>query len=410
MQNGKLEKKISVALVASEEMANKDYRVSVIIPCYNQERYIDSCMASLEKQNFDGLEAIFVDDGSTDLTKDKILAHMDKKHNFDIVYLSQENGGPGVARNTGLDHAHGKYIAFHDSDDSLPFGAYEEFYYTAEKHNADIVIGEYMRRVDNGHFYIPDFIRGYCENNKGKNLAGDFIVVTRNPSLWNRMYSRDFLNSNNIRFLPELSGEDCVFNLDAVKYAERMYTTEALVYYYTKRTSAKNSLSTAWNERNTSSYIRSIKKYTMEFDKAGDVYAEYSYILNIGCAHLIIGIDSITDPVLQNDMFEMFKSEVLSAYSGNIRYSKLFEILLGIELDVVLSLPYRAYKSLLARVNQTKKPASAPASAVAKPVSSMVYLDLKEQTLQAFAEGEIGFKYIKKYFKAWLKYKLKKKK
>lgn len=409
MQKDKLEKNMSVITSgAGADGATKEYRVSVIIPCYNQEQYIDGCMASLEKQKFDGLEAIFIDDGSTDSTKDKILAHMDKKHNFDIVYLSQENGGPGAARNTGLDYAHGKYIAFLDSDDTLPFGAYDELYYTSEKYESDIVIGEYMRRIDNGNYYVFDYIRDYCRDNEGKNCAGDYIVVIKNPSLWNRMFNRDFINRNNIRFLPEMHGEDCVFNLDTVKYAEKVYTTEAIVYYYTKKTTTQKSVSTTWNERNTTSYIRTMRKYTMAFDRVGDVYAEYNYIQNISCVYLMNGINSITDSKLQHEMFEMFKTEILSAYSGNVRYAKLFELLFGVDLDTVLSLPYRAYKSLLFRMGQLKKNGNASTPA-AKAVAQACE-DSKIQTLHAFEDGRVGFKYIWLYFKAWLKYKFKRKK
>ena len=143
-------------------LESKDYKISVVIPCYNQEKYIETCLASLNKQKFDGLEIIMVDDGSVDLTKQKIEEYSAKYKNLDVFYYYQDNAGPGVARNTALDNAHGKYIAFLDSDDKLPAGAYNALYYTAEKYDSDVVIGEYFRRVDSQPWYVSEYISDYC--------------------------------------------------------------------------------------------------------------------------------------------------------------------------------------------------------------------------------------------------------
>ena len=386
----------------------KEYKISVVIPCYNQEKYIDSCLSSLAKQKFEGMEIIMVDDGSTDATKRKIEEYAAKYKKLDVFYYYQDNAGPGVARNTALDNAHGKYIAFLDSDDKLPAGAYNALYYTAEKYESDIVIGEYFRRVDEQPWTVTEYISQYCTENEGKNCAGDYIVAIKNPSLWNRLFRREFLNENNIRFIPEMHGEDVVFNLDAVKHAKRMFTTQSIVYCYTKRTSSKDSISTCWNLKNTSSRLRAIKTYTTYFDKIDNVEAEYVY-LSTTTSYFLSGLSSITDDSeLQHQLFEQLK-ETLVMYKGNVRYEQYIELLMGVNLDIVLAVPYSVYKILLNKINERNKAMLkgmpiAPAAKVA-PAG-----DPKQAVLTAFKEGRIGFRYILSCTKAWAKYKIKPKK
>lgn len=395
-------KKKSKIAAEQENVSKKEYKISVVIPCYNQENYIDSCLGSLAKQKFEGLEIIMVDDGSTDLTRQKIEEYKAKHDDLDIFYYYQENAGPGVARNTALDNAHGKYIAFLDSDDKLPAGAYNALFYTAEKYESDVVIGEYFRRIDNGPWYVYDYIKQYCKENEGKNCAGDYIVAIKNPSLWNRLFRREFLNENKIRFLPEMHGEDVVFNLDAVKHAKKIYTTQSLVYCYTKRTSAKDSVSTSWNLRNSSSRLRAIKTYSTYFDKINEVEAEYIY-LKTTVEYFLTGLNSINDLELQNQLFEQLK-ETLVLYKGNIRYEKFLELLLGVELNIVLEIPYKVYKILLFKLYEKNK---ATTNTITKVISGG---DPKAQVLQGFKDGRIGLKYILAYFKAWLKFKFSRKK
>ncbi len=388
---------------------SKEYKISVVIPCYNQEKYIEACLNSLENQDFEGLVVIIVDDGSTDLTKKLIEDYKEKSNKLDIFYYYQENAGPGVARNTALNNAHGKYIAFFDSDDKLPAGAYNALFYTAEKYESDVVIGEYFRRIDNQPWYVYDYIEDYCKKNEGKNCAGDYIVTIKNPSLWNRLFRREFLNENNIRFIPEMHGEDVVFNLDAVKYAKRIYTTQSVVYCYTKRTSAKDSISTNWNLRNSASRLRAIKTYTTYFDKIDNVEAEYVY-LSTTVSYFLSGLNSIDDTDLQQKLFEQLK-ETLIMYKGNIRYEIYIELLMGLNLDIVLAVPYSVYKILLNKINEKNRNSVASSGKPAPRIftGTSANDDARMQVLNEFREGKIGFKYIIAYFKAWLKFKFKRK-
>ncbi len=387
------------------ETSKNSVDVSIVIPCYNQEKYIETCLDCIEKQNNNGLEAIVVDDGSTDLTRAKVESFIQKTDKLKVTYIYQQNAGPGVARNTGLDHASGKYIAFFDSDDTVPQGAYDALFYTAEKYDTDVVIGTYMKRIDSGNWYVIDTIKQYCSENEGKNCAGDYIIAIKHPSLWNRLFNREFLNKNKIRFLPEFHGEDTVFNLDAVKYAKKIYTTESVVYYYIKRTAEKTSLSTSWSKRTAESVINTFSHKALAMDAVGDTLAEFVFI-KTGILYILEGLGKMADlPEVQVEMFEKFKT-LLKKYHNNPKYQPLIEVLLGVKIDEILPLDYKAYKFFIASVFYAKK-SNAPAAAAA---ATMRYGDPKELALQDFKNGKIGIKYIMKYLKAWAKFKIKRNK
>ena len=112
--------------------------ISIVTPVYNTEKYLSECLDSIFAQTMPDIELICVDDGSTDNSLN-ILKDYQKKHK-NLKVISQKNGGPGVARNTGIDNATGKYICFWDSDDIFEPDALEKLYNQAEKNKADITI------------------------------------------------------------------------------------------------------------------------------------------------------------------------------------------------------------------------------------------------------------------------------
>ena len=113
-------------------------KVSVIVPFYNVEGYIEKCLETLVNQTLKEIEIILVNDGSTDRSIE-IVKKFIKEYPEKIVYLEKENGGLSDARNFGLKHAKGEYIAFVDSDDYIEIDMYENMYNLAEKENSDMV-------------------------------------------------------------------------------------------------------------------------------------------------------------------------------------------------------------------------------------------------------------------------------
>ena len=120
---------------------NSDFpvKVSVIVPVYNVELYLEKCLLSLVSQTLQAIEIVVVNDGSTDSSL-QIIKDFQKKYPEKIFGFTKENGGLSDARNFGIDHARGQYIGFVDSDDYVSQTMFEEMYHLAEKHSAEMVI------------------------------------------------------------------------------------------------------------------------------------------------------------------------------------------------------------------------------------------------------------------------------
>ena len=155
-------------------------KVSVIIPVYNVEDYIDRCLKSVIEQTLEDIEIIIVNDGSTDDSK-KIIEKYINQYPNKIIYLEKENGGLSSARNFAIPYAKGEYIAFLDSDDYIEPEMYEQMYNKAIKENADLVecdfIWEYpnKKKSDIGMEYT----------NKKEAIEKARVVA------WNKLYRRE---------------------------------------------------------------------------------------------------------------------------------------------------------------------------------------------------------------------------
>ena len=113
-------------------------KISIIVPVYNVEKYLERCLDSLINQTLKDIEIICINDGSTD-NSSEILKEYAKKDSR-IIIINQNNQGISVARNNGMNKAKGKYIGFVDSDDWVDLDFFEKLYKAAEKHNAQIAV------------------------------------------------------------------------------------------------------------------------------------------------------------------------------------------------------------------------------------------------------------------------------
>ena len=119
-------------------------KVSIIVPVYNVEKYLECCLESLINQTLKDIEIICVNDGSTD-NSGKILENYAAKDNR-IKVIHQVNGGQAAARNNGLNAVNGKYINFIDSDDWVDLDFIEKLYDAAERNSADIAVASIIRK------------------------------------------------------------------------------------------------------------------------------------------------------------------------------------------------------------------------------------------------------------------------
>lgn len=173
-------------------------KVSVIVPVYNVEQYIEECLDSLVNQTLDDIEIIIINDGSTDNSQEIINKYSKKYKN--IKSFIQENHGQAVARNVGLTHATGKYISYVDSDDYVEINMFKELYDEIEENNFDIVISNIIKE-ENGESYV---FKNYWNIKKEANK--NFMTSHMGPVA--RLYSRELLIKNNFKFMEGVIYED----------------------------------------------------------------------------------------------------------------------------------------------------------------------------------------------------------
>lgn len=207
--------------------------VSVLIPIYNVERYLERCLTSLVGQTYDDFEAICINDGSTDGSRSIIQRFLDADSRFRVI--DKENSGYGASMNRGLDAARGRYVAILESDDFFEPDALAVLHEAAEMNRADVVKANfnlYWSRPEERH----ELFRVVDEVEAGHVLRplDDLAVFFRKPSIWSALYRRDFLVDDGIRFLetPGASYQDSGFNFKVWASARRVAFLAAPVLNY----------------------------------------------------------------------------------------------------------------------------------------------------------------------------------
>lgn len=198
--------------------------ISVIVPIYNAEKYLNKCVDSLINQTKKELEFILVNDGSTDKTEEIIKSYKDSR----IKYFKNKNQGIGKTRNFGIEKATGKYIMFLDSDDYLKNNACEILYKSVEKTDADLAICDFYKIYDSG------------VKEKIKLLSFKPTTLRKTPSLvneinlapWNKLYKKELITKNKIKFVENLKYEDAPFVIEAFSKAGKIIKVDEYLNYY----------------------------------------------------------------------------------------------------------------------------------------------------------------------------------
>ena len=247
------------------------YKVSIIIPVYNVEKYLRQCLDSVVNQTLKDIEIILVDDGSTDESP-KICDEYDLKDNR-IKVIHKQNEGLGKAYNTGLDIAQGEYIGFVESDDFAELTMFEDLYNFAKHYDADIVKSDWY-----DYFSAPDERNEKSNNfknyplNKLLNIKTAPQILTIQASVWSALYRRKFLNTNGLRFLNTegASYQDTSFAFKTTCLAEKFVLVPKRYIHYRKDNEYSSS--------NSQDKALAICKEYKEIDKFLDTYPEIKVI------------------------------------------------------------------------------------------------------------------------------------
>lgn len=205
-------------------------KVSIIVPVYNTEAYLDACLESLVYQTLKEIEIIIINDGSTDGSVG-IIERFQHKFPDRIMVLNKENGGQASARNLGLQCCRGNYVGFVDSDDVVAREMYETLYRIAVSEQADMVECDYQYiKVKNGK-QIPLF--KYAEVRPRNGQKDLFINPLVSP--WNKLYRAGVLRKSGVIFPEGLIYEDTAFYINLIPWLEKLaFSPEEYVIHFSR--------------------------------------------------------------------------------------------------------------------------------------------------------------------------------
>ena len=291
-------------------------KISVIMPVFNVESYIEEALDSLLNQTMiDDIEVIMIDDGSTDDSRYIIDEYANNHENFHAYHKKRE--GQGIARNYGLNYAKGEYVHFMDSDDYLPPRAYENLYNFNSDN--DFIVGNVMKF---GEFNIWEnilFKKAFSDFNSS---VKSFTIEEYPNILWdtiacNKLFKKEFLDKNNIRFINDnVYYEDLLFSFEAYVKAKSIGFSMNIFYFWRLRKD-KSSITQKQDEiRNFTDRIIILKYY-------------HSLILKYGLREDITNV--VYDKWLRHDLKTSLKK--IRNYPGK-HYPELLESVCDI-LDII---------------------------------------------------------------------------
>lgn len=213
-------------------MQNK--KISIIVPLYNAEKYIEQTIEDLIAQTYQNIEIIMINDGSVDKSEDIVRKYA--REDDRIKVISIENQGPSKARNVGLNLATGDYIRFVDADDRIPRDSIEQLMqHYLDDSELDLVIGNYRTIPEMGYFTGDKLPTGRVDQTAWVHFFLEHVKTFYFGVPWNKLYRRNIIEEKHIRFREDMNWcEDFLYNIeyfDSVRYAY-IHNSESGVYQY----------------------------------------------------------------------------------------------------------------------------------------------------------------------------------
>ena len=312
-------------------------KVSVIVPIYNVEKYLDACLQSIADQTYKNLEVLMVNDGTKDNSAEIAVRFAEKDPRF--VLWNKENGGLSSARNYGLDRATGDFVCFIDSDDYIKPGYVEHF--INKIGDSEVAIGKYVfddREI--GKEYVPyesmRINKKYVGDEKTHeiverlmfdSLDGDFEIKDTLMPVWKNMYRRDFIEKKNLRFVSErlVYMEDYIFNLEAYAKASSVTLIDDADYVHLN---LKGTLSQSYRKNmfemqmTNYDYVCAILEKVYGEEMLGKYNTKLPYIIaysafklsHCGYGEALVNLKKIMDDEKVRDIMKRYKKSVMPAY------------------------------------------------------------------------------------------------
>lgn len=209
--------------------------ISVIIPVYNAEKYVSRCIESVKAQTFSDWQMILVDDGSKDKSLEICQNYAGADNRIHVIH--QENAGPGIARNVGLEYANGKYVVFIDSDDYID----KDYFQHLSEHDEDVVFIDVRNFDEDGRVLNEEYM------SSNKRLSLDSILRSQMTGKiswggWRKCLKVRVLQENNIRYTNHKIGEEAIYSFQALWYAKSVAFIEEPLYNYVQRGDSQSHL------------------------------------------------------------------------------------------------------------------------------------------------------------------------
>ena len=224
--------------------------ISIIVPVFNVETYIEQCLTSLVNQHLKEVEIIIIIDGSTDSSEN--IAKIFAENHTNITIVNTPNRGLGAARNEGIKYAKGEYLAFVDSDDYIDAGMYQDMLDLANEHQADIVACNFFFAYEDGPEVVQPDMRPKLITDPDEAIRDVLMSQNMNNCAWNKLYKRTLFDTN-IRFTEGRYYEDLYPVLQWIKASNRIYLTSTPYYYY--RRARTGAITARFSEKHINDYI-----------------------------------------------------------------------------------------------------------------------------------------------------------
>lgn len=256
-------------------------KISVIVPVYNVEDFLVKCLDSIALQSFHDFEVLIVDDGSTDNSSAIAKDYEEKYDQFRVI--TQENGGLGAARNTGIEAAKGDYFLFVDSDDYIDKDTMELLYEKVQKTNADLILFDMAIEELDGH--ISAVTKGYTQHKNDMTLEKYPDLMLATPHTGNKLFHRDLFMNTGIRFPSRAWYEDLRTIPKILTFAKHIEYIDKPFYKYLQR---PGSIMHSKNIERNSEIIDAIDD-VITYYKEHDLFKRYYHILEyLAIDHIFI--------------------------------------------------------------------------------------------------------------------------
>lgn len=284
-------------------------KLSIVVPVYNVEKYLERCINSLVAQTFSDYEIILVDDGSTD-NSGKICDQFAKLNNK-IKVIHKENGGLSSARNAGIDIATGKYIGFVDSDDWIEPDMYYNLYNAAVEHDLDMVICGVALNFEDGSSTIYYSTENFKVFKKEEALRAIFVDSLFYEEAWNKIYSRHIFDT--VRYPIGKIHEDTFVICEILDRCNNIGYIPNVDYHYFQR---NDSIMGTLRKIPSNDKIESIERVLTLLRKYEEIYIDSFYnLISAPLKNIDSIIDSSSDAAttymhLLKNFYKKFKKDI----------------------------------------------------------------------------------------------------